>query len=332
MREFSIQSRGAGKRLDRWLSQELPALPMGLMQKFIRLKRVKINGKAAQRDTRLAEGDVLQLYLNDEYFEKPRSIDPFLSKLHPRLSIVFENEHVLLVDKRPGLITHPDEHEKVNTLLTHARAYLYQKGEYDSMTPGAFAPALCNRIDRFTGGIVILAKTEQAMHILNRKIREREVEKRYLCIVHGRVNPPSGLLDNAILKQQGQKRVTVLDHDVPDAQRAQTRYRTLACRDGLSLMECELLTGRTHQIRAQFAHLRHPLLGDNQYGDPRLDKRYHRHYQALYAYRLDFRFTSDAGVLAPLNGRSWQVNDVAFVREYFPEFAADPLLSPSNPQ
>ena len=320
MREFIIQPCDAGKRLDRWLSRELPALPMGLMQKFIRLKRIKLNGKAAPHDARLNEGDLLQLYLGDEYFEKPKAVDPFLSKIHPHLSIVYEDENLLLADKRSGLTAHPDEHEKVNTLLTHARAYLYQKGEYDSMDPAAFAPVLCNRIDRFTGGIVMIAKTEAAMHVLNQKIRSREIEKRYLCIVHGRVDPPEGLLDSYIFKPKAQKRVTVLDREAPGAQRAQTRYRTLAAKGGLSLLECELLTGRTHQIRAQFAHIGHPLLGDGQYGDPRRDERYHRHFQALYAYRLDFRFTGDAGVLEPLNNRSWQVKDVPFVHEYVPDF------------
>ena len=325
MREFIIQPGDAGKRLDRWLSRKLPTVPMGQMQKYIRLKRIKLNGKAAPRDARLSEGDLLQLYLNDECFAKPRPVDPFLSKLRPGLAIVYEDENLLLADKRPGLTAHPDEHEKVNTLLTHARAYLYQKGEYDSTDQGAFAPVLCNRIDRFTGGIVMLAKTEAAMHALNAKIRSREIEKRYLCIVHGRVTPPEGMLDSYLLKPKAQKRVTVLDRDAPGAQRAQTRYRTLASKNGLTLLECELLTGRTHQIRAQFAHIGHPLLGDSQYGDPRRDARYHRSFQALYAYRLDFRFTADAGVLTPLNNRTWQVQNVPFVREYFPDFDTDSL-------
>lgn len=316
MREFTVSQQYAGKRLDRWLSSELPALPMGLMQKFLRLKRIKVNGKAAQRDTRLNANDVLQLYINDEFFEKPKAVDPFLSKLRPKLDIVYEDENLLLVDKRPGLTAHPDEHEKVHTLITYAQAYLYQKGEWDSMDKTQFAPALCNRIDRFTGGIVIIAKTEAAMRVLNQKIRDREIEKRYLCIVHGRVQPPVGTLDGYIVKSA--KRVSVVKRPERGAQRAITRYQTLDSRRGLSLIECELLTGRTHQIRAQFAAAGHPLLGDSQYGDARQNERYHRTYQALYSYRLTFRFKTDAGVLNELNGKSWQVADVPFVREYFP--------------
>ena len=317
MREYTIDSNSAGKRLDRWLSNELPALPLGLMQKFIRLKRIKINGKAAPRDARLNAGDRLQLYISDEFFEKPKTVDPFLSRIHPKLDVLYEDENLLLVDKRPGLMCHPDAREKVNTLIAHAQAYLDPKGEWDSADPKQFAPALCNRIDRFTGGIVIIAKTEAAMRVVNQKIRDREIEKRYLCIIHGRIAPPAGTLTGYIAKPDGAKKVTVLNKPAPGAQKAQTKYATLETVRGLSLMECELLTGRTHQIRAQFAHAGHPLLGDNQYGSAKQNERFGRSYQALYAYKLTFRFKSDAGVLNSLNGRSWQVKQVPFVGEYF---------------
>lgn len=315
MKEIIVPASADGKRLDRFLTGELPALKMGLRQKFLRLKRIKVNGKAASGETRLAAGDRLSLYIGDEFFAVPKKIDPFLSKIAPRLNILFENEQIMIVDKRAGMVAHPDAGEKVHTLITYAQAYLYKKGEFDSMNPNAFRPALANRIDRFTGGIVLIAKTEAALSVLTEKIRDREIEKRYLCAIHGKINPPKGMFDNYILKNT--RRVTVLDAPAKDAQRAQTRYRTLAAADGLSLMECELLTGRTHQIRAQFAHARHPLLGDGQYGDSKRDERYHRTYQALYAYQLSFRFQSDAGVLNDLNGKTFRVQDVPFAREYF---------------
>ena len=315
MKEIIVPASADGKRLDRFLAGELPALKMGLRQKFLRLKRIKVNGKAAAGETRLAAGDRLSLYIGDEFFAVPKKIDPFLSKIAPRLNILFENEQILIVDKRAGMVAHPDAGEKVHTLITYAQAYLYKKGEFDSMNPNAFRPALANRIDRFTGGVVLIAKTEAALSVLTEKIRDREIEKRYLCAIHGKINPPKGMFDNYILKNT--RRVTVLDAPAKDAQRAQTRYRTLATTDGLSLMECELLTGRTHQIRAQFAHAHHPLLGDGQYGDSKRDERYHRTYQALYAYQLSFRFQSDAGVLSDLNGKTFRVQDVPFAREYF---------------
>lgn len=323
MKEFIIGKQDDGKRLDKWLIAELPALPMGLREKYIRLKRIKLNGKGAQRDTRLKTGDVLNLYINDEYFEKPKKIDPFLSKIKPRLDILYEDENIMLVDKHPGLTVHPDANEKVNTLVSHVQAYLYQKGEYDSMDKNAFAPALCNRIDRFTGGIVIVAKTEEAMRVLNQKIRDREIEKHYLCIIHGKIRPASGKLHSYISKAESKHKVTVLKSPAPGAQEALTGYETLAVKGNLSLMACELFTGRTHQIRAQFAFAGHPLLGDNQYGNARQNEKYGRNFQALYAYRLVFSFETDAGILNYLNGKSFRAPRVKFVEEYFPEYTIE---------
>ena len=176
MKEFTIGKNDAGQRLDRWLAKTLPLLPAPLAQKYIRLKRVKVNGKGSKRDVRLAVGDVLQLYINDEFFEKPTPENAFLSLYQPKLNILYEDEHILLVDKRPGMVVHPDESERVNTLLTHIQAYLYQKKEWSPYWENSFAPALCNRIDRNTGGIVIAAKTAEGLRIMNQKIKDRELE------------------------------------------------------------------------------------------------------------------------------------------------------------
>ena len=319
LKEFVIAASDDGRKLEKWLMREMPLVGMGLRKKYFRLKRYKLNGRPAREDARLAKGDVLQIYLNDEQFEKPRREDPFLSKIRPNLDILYEDDSVLLADKRPGLMAHPDAHEKVNTLITHIQAYLYQKGEYDPAAPGAFAPALCNRLDRFTGGIEIAAKTREALDVLNGKIRSREVQKYYYCIALGSFSRREGMLDNYIVKPPEAKKVSVSPRMVPNGQRAQTRYRVLAQRDGLSLVECELLTGRTHQIRAQMAFAGHPLLGDNQYGDRRANEKYGRGYQALYAYKLRFDFRGGAGSLSALSGREFEVRDVRFLSEYFPE-------------
>ncbi len=317
MKEFIIGKNDAGQRLDRWLGKILPLLPAPLAQKYIRLKRVKLNGKGAKRDTRLAVGDVLQLYINDEFFDAPAPENAFLSVFQPQLDILYEDENLLLVNKRPGLVVHPDEHEYVNTLITHIQAYLYQKKEWDPRKENSFTPALCNRIDRNTGGIVIAAKTAEALRVMNQKIKDRELEKYYLCVVHGRMMPASGKLEGFLSKDESRNQVSVHDRPVPGGKTAVTLYKTLQVKDGLSLIECELVTGRTHQIRAQFAHAGHPLLGDGKYGKARDNKKYERKFQALYSYKLVFSFTTDAGVLNDLNGRSWQVEDVDFVREYF---------------
>lgn len=318
MREFTIGPNDAGQRLDRWLAKTLPLLPAPLAQKYIRIKRVKCNGKGAKRDTRLVQGDVLQLYINDEFFDTPTPENAFLSVFKPQLDIVYEDENLLLVNKRPGLVVHPDEQEKVNTLLTHIQAYLYQKKEWNPRQENAFAPALCNRIDRNTGGIVIAAKTAEGLRVMNQKIRDRELKKYYLCIVHGTLPRPAGRLEGYILKDEAKKQVTVSSRPRPGAKTAVTLYETLAVRNGLSLVRCQLITGRTHQIRAQFAAAGHPLLGDGKYGRERDNKKYGRSFQALYSYKLAFTFPTDAGLLEYLRGRVFTVEQVDFVAEYFP--------------
>jgi len=316
MKEFTITAADDGRKLDKWLMREMPTAGMGMRQKLFRNKCFKLNGRHVKGDAKLAKGDILQIYASDELFAKPKREDPFLSKIQPRLSILFEDENIIIADKRPGLMAHPDAHEKVNTLITHIRAYLYQKGEYE---PGRdFQPALCNRIDRFTGGFEIFAKTEAAMKILNQRIRDREVEKFYYCIALGNFQKKSGMLDNYIVKSPEMKKVTVSPRMVPGGQKAQTKYRVLSYKDGLSLVECELLTGRTHQIRAQMAYAGHPLLGDNQYGNKTRNEKYGRSFQALYAYKLKFAFTTDAGCLNALNGKEFVAPEVRFIEEYFP--------------
>ena len=318
MKEFTIGANDAGQRLDRFLAKAVPLLPASLAQKYIRIKRIKCNGARAERDTRLKEGDVLQLYINDEFFDKPREDNAYLTVATPKLNIVYEDENILLVDKRPGLAVHPhDGAEYGRTLIDHIQAYLYQKREWSPRGENSFTPALCNRIDRNTGGIVIAAKTAEALRVLNQKIKDREMDKRYLAIVEGTPKQPKGSLKGFLFKDAKKNRVFVTDTPQTGAKTCQTNYITLASRQGLSLVECELITGRTHQIRAQFAYAGHPLLGDGKYG--KLDKRFDRNYQALYSYKLTFRFTTDAGSLAYLDGRSFQVKEVDFVKEYFPD-------------
>ena len=319
MKEITIGANDAGQRLDRFLAKAVPLLPASLAQKYIRLKRIKLDGKRAERDTRLQEGNVLQLYINDEFFDKPREDNAYLTVAASKLNIVYEDENILLVDKRPGLAVHPhDGAEYGRTLIDHIQSYLYQKREWRPREENAFTPALCNRIDRNTGGIVIAAKTAEALRVMNQKIKDRELDKRYLAIVEGTPKPREGSLKGYLFKDEKKNRVFVTDKMQPGAKSCQTNYKVLTSRDGLSLVECELITGRTHQIRAQFAHAGHPLLGDGKYG--KLDKRFDRTYQALYSYKLTFTFTTDAGSLENLNGRSFQVENVDFVAEYFPDY------------
>ena len=308
MKEFTITQNDAGQRLDRFLAKAVPLLPASLAQKYIRLKRVKLNGRRAERDTRLTAGDTLQLYINDEFFDTPKEENAYLTVSAPKLHIVYEDENILLVDKKPGQAVHPhDGAEYGKTLIDHIQAYLYAKREWRPREEHAFTPALCNRIDRNTGGIVIAAKNAEALRILNQKIKDRELSKYYLCVVQGRMAPKEGKLEGYLFKDEVKKQVYVRDRPGPGAKTAVTLYKTLAVKNGLSLVECDLITGRTHQIRAHLASIGHPIVGDPKYGDKLINqtaqKKYRIRSQMLHSWQVVFPQLPEP--LAYLSGKSF---------------------------
>ncbi len=320
MKEFTIAKNDAGQRLDRFVSKAAPLLPASLTQKYIRLKRIKLNGKRAEKDTRLAVGDVVQMYVNDEFFDAPTEENAYLAVGEPRLHVVYEDENILLADKEPGVLCHPDGGWSFSTLIANIQAYLYKKGEWNPRQEHSFAPALCNRIDRNTGGIVIAAKNAEALRIMNQKIKDREIDKFYLCAVTDVPKPASGTLKGYLFKDAKKNQVYVSKTSQPGAVTAVTKYRLLTTKGPLSLVECELLTGRTHQIRAQMANAGWPLLGDGKYGVEKVNRTFHEKGQALYSWKLRFSFTTDAGILEYLNGKTFTANRVAFAEKYFPDY------------
>lgn len=320
MKELTIGKNDAGQRLDRFVGKAVPLLPESLLQKYIRLKRIKVNGRAAKRDLRLAEGDALQLYISDEFFQRPTERNAYLKVGTPRVDVVYEDENILLADKKPGLLCHSAGAWDYNTLIAHIQARAFQTGEWRPREENAFAPALCNRIDRNTGGLVIAAKNAEALRILNDKIKAREIEKYYLCVVLGRPSPAAGTLTGYLFKDAVKNQVYMRSQPCPGAKTAVTRYRTLVSADGLSLVECALETGRTHQIRAQMAAAGWPLLGDGKYGAGDRNRAYGETGQALYSYKLVFAFPTDAGALNYLRGKCFAVGEIGFVKKYFPGF------------
>ncbi len=315
MKEFTINANDSGQRVDKFLTKAVPLLPQGLLYKYIRLKRVKLNGKRCEISTRLAEGDVLSLYINDEFFAPPQKYLEFLSA-PAILDILYEDDNLLLVDKRPGLVVHEDDSQLPDTLINRILHYLYQKGEYQPEQENSFVPALCNRIDRNTGGIVIAAKNAAALRVLNQKIKDRELQKLYLCIVHGKMPKSSDTLKAYLAKNSETNTVTVSEHPLKNGRTILTHYRVLAERKNQSLLEVDLLTGRTHQIRAHLASIGHPLLGDAKYGRQRDNKGSGHKFQALYSYKLSFQFRTDAGPLNYLDGKTFTVPKVWFQDEF----------------
>ncbi len=316
MKELRIQPNDAGRRLDAFLQKAFPNLPQALMYKYIRKKRIKVNGKRAEISLRLSAGDTISLYIADALMEKPQYTYDFLHA-GKALSIVYEDENLLLLDKKPGVLCHPDDREYTDTLISRVKRYLYEKGEFDPSAENAFTPALVNRIDRNTGGIVIAAKNAQALRILNQKMKDRELHKYYLCILHGTPRQKSGTLEGFLRKDAKHNKVEVLKVPCADGKQIRTKYRVLAEKNGLALTEVELLTGRTHQIRAHFAAIGHPLLGDGKYGSNAQNKPYGYKKQCLYSYKLTFDFQTDAAELSYLDKKSFEISDVWFRKAFF---------------
>lgn len=316
MKSFLISKNDSGQRLDKFITKAVPNLPQSLMYKYIRMKRIKVNGKRGEISQKLAVGDTVDMYINDEFFAPVAEHYDFLHASR-HLDIVYEDENILLLDKKVGLLSHPDDTEYNDTLITRIKRYLYEKGEYDPKDEHSFTPSLVNRIDRNTGGIVIAAKNAESLRILNQKLKDRELEKYYLCVVHGTIPKKQGTLEGWLVKDEKKNKVTVYPQKRNGAKEIRTKYSVKAENKGLSLIEVELLTGRTHQIRAHFASIGHPLLGDGKYGTNELNKAYGGYKkQFLYSYRLKFTFTTDAGILNYLNQKDFEVPEVWFKNEF----------------
>lgn len=326
MKSFVINENDGGQRLDKFISKTVWGLPPSLMYKFIRKKRIKVNGKKAEEKQKLQKGDLVEMYIPDEFFEKKSdsALSLPLDRVTPRIEIVHEDNDIILLDKKPGVLSHLGDEGDSNrakgsmteTLLFHLQAYLFQKGEYDPKEENSFAPALCNRIDRNTGGLVIAAKNAAALRRMNELIKEGSVHKKYLCAVHGRPLKNSETLKAFLLKNTKTKTVRVSKEETKGSKEIVTKYKVLDYNKekDLSLLEITLLTGRTHQIRAHMAFIGHPLLGEGKYGENKEDKKAGFSHQALYSYKVGFDVEGDE--LSALDKKEFTVkkDNISFLR------------------
>ncbi|MCL2046440.1 MAG: RluA family pseudouridine synthase [Oscillospiraceae bacterium] len=326
MKEYQIGKNDAGQRLDRFISKAVPLLPTSLAQKYIRLKRFKIDGKSAKRDYVLNQGDVLQMYINDEYFEETRNNVLYNKNVQSQRilsepDILYEDDNIMLINKPAGVLCHSDKDSDKDSLISQVLAYLYQGGKWNPENEHSFRPALCNRIDRNTSGIVIVSKNAQSLRLLNEKIRKREIDKYYMALVLGEPGEPAGRLFGYHEKDSVANRVTISQQSNEKTKEAIMEYKTLATTGNLSLLECLLFTGRTHQIRAQLAEIGTPILGDNKYGDKSMNKQFGEKFQALCSYKLVLSFKSDAGIMQYLNKKEFLCENIPFLDKYFPDYS-----------
>lgn len=326
MRTFTVNANDAGQRVDKFITKATSGLPKSLLYKYIRTKRIKCNGKRIHENDMLTAGDVIEMYIPDEFFGDGEAKTDY-SRVKIRPDIVYEDENILLCNKKPGILVHlGDEGDKNRvdaaereTLIFALTAYLYNKGEYRPEEEHSFAPALCNRIDRNTGGIVILAKNAAALRDMNEAIRENRVKKYYLCAVHGRLRGEETLRAYHA-KDYKTNTVRITDRPLPGTREILTAYKALAynSEQDLTLLRIHLITGRTHQIRAHMAHVGHPLLGEGKYGKNAADRKLGFSSQALYSSAVSFSFPDSP--LSYLNDRIFSVrtDGIDFLK-FFPD-------------
>ena len=314
MKIFIINENDSGQRVDKFISKALPELPKSMMYRLFRKKDIKINGKRCDISDKLNTGDELRIYVKDEVSAEKQHDMSFL-KVPDELSIVYEDDNIIVVNKPVGLDSHLGSSFSDN-LVDRIRHYLYNKGEYSPENESSFAPAVCSRLDRNTCGLVTAAKTASALREINAAIRNGDMKKIYHCITSASLPKKSDVITAYHKKEESRNLVKISDTPLDDYKPIKTGYEVLAVKGCLSLVKVTLYTGRTHQIRAHLAHIGAPVLGDGKYGDVAVNKRYGMFRQALCAYGVSFTF-NEGSPLSYLNNKTITAPAPEFEKKYF---------------
>lgn len=303
MKEIVINRNDANQRLDKFITKFMPKLPKSMLYKGVRKNCVKVNGKHIKdASVMLLEGDILTLYFKDEFFSERDDI----KITDNALNIVYEDENIILINKPAGTVVHADDKGSNVTLIDTVKSYLYKKGEFNPKEEHSFSPALCNRLDQNTSGIIIAAKNADALREMNKRIKNRDIKKLYLCVVDG-IMEGEGEMSGYL--ERHEKKVSVHDTLTKNSKAITTKYKVLASNNTQSLLEVELLTGRTHQIRAHLSSINHPLSGDKKYNSKTSGA------YMLSSYKLVFDFKADGGVLDYLCGKEFSIS-VDFAKKF----------------
>lgn len=298
MRKLVITEGESGQRLDRFLGKYMKEAPKSFLYKMLRKKNIKLNGGRAEGKEMLVLGDEVTLFLSDETVEKFRE-QKEICQVDGEIDIVYEDEQVLFFNKPAGLLSQKAEKDDVS-LVEYLISYLPESRER------AFTPGISNRLDRNTSGLVVAAKNALAARQLNEWIRNRQVRKFYLCLVMGEMTQ-HGMV-KSFLKKDGEKnQVSISKSQSEGADEIQTLFEPLESKNGITYLRVELITGKTHQIRAQLSSMGHPLLGDTKYGNQRINQLLRRQcglkHQLLHCCEMQFPENME-GALAELSGKA----------------------------
>ena len=297
MKELHVKSL-LSVRLDKYLMQEYPALGPGRLNKALRENKIKLNGKKQPLSTRVQNGDVIKLFLLDEQLGETTADGPSYLAARAPAEIVFENDDLLIVNKPAGIAV---DGADADTLENRILLKLHEEGHLNAQA----LPRLCHRLDTGTSGLVLAAKTEAAEAFLTEAIKERTIKKRYLCVTFGRPVPPVATLHDFLVKDAARGIVKIVAEPKPGAKEVITAYETVAVSGRLALLKVDLITGRTHQIRAHLANIGCPILGDSKYGNNTANRELKLKYQALCAWELTFPSTIHDPAFAYLSGKTY---------------------------
>mgnify|MGYP004501753545 FL=1 len=314
MKSFTAGTNEEGVRLSRFVESVTKDMPRSMMYKAFRNKRIKVNGKRAEPDTRLYQNDLIELYINDEFFPAgdaaPAKKPP---RRQPPVTVIYEDGNIAVLYKPAHLLCHSDRTGDANLVDAFA-AYLQAKGEYDPHAEQRFAPAICNRLDRGTEGLVIAAKSYAALRDMNAIIRDNQMKKEYLTITVG--TPPAGRHIAWLQHSEKNNKVRIHAREAEGYKQIITEVTPIRQNGPFTLCRIGLITGRTHQIRAHLAYLGHPVLGDIKYGNRKMNERTGLKTQALCAQRLTFDRIPQENILHELSGRVIKLEDPAIVRQF----------------
>ena len=314
MKSFTAGTNEEGVRLSRFVESVTKDMPRSMMYKAFRNKRIKVNSKRAEPDTRLHQNDLIELYINDEFFPAgaaaPAKKPP---RRQPPVTVIYEDGNIAVLYKPAHLLCHSDRTGDANLVDAFA-AYLQAKGEYDPHAEQRFAPAICNRLDRGTEGLVIAAKSYAALRDMNAIIRDNQMKKEYLTITVG--TPPAGRHIAWLQHSEKNNKVRIHAREAEGYKQIITEVTPIRQNGPFTLCRIGLITGRTHQIRAHLAYLGHPVLGDIKYGNRKMNERTGLKTQALCAQRLTFDRIPQDNILHELSGRVIKLEDPAIVRQF----------------